>query len=995
MNARCLPRLRNVRPGAVVAFGLLGALFSGAAAAEVDEPLPPAEAARTMIVPAGFRVTLFAGEPDVQQPISFCLDDRGRLWVAEAYNYPNHGAKPGDRILILSDEDGDGRFDKRTVFYDQLNYVTGIEVGFGGAWVVSPPSLYFIPDRDGDDHPDGPPQVLLDGFGTHANSHNLANALAWGPDGWLYGTHGRTNWSLVGKPGTPEERRIRFDGGVYRYHPVRHVWEPFADGTTNPWGIDWDDYGEGFVCNCVDPHLFHVIQGAHYEPWRNRQSSQFAYERIASIADHLHFVGQANVRDGLGTPDEDEAGGGHAHCGTMVYLGDNWPATYRNSVFMHNLHGKRINNDLLRRVGSGYVAAHGRDFARSRDPWFMGVTLKYGPDGGVFSSDWSDTGECHSVKNTRRHTGRIFKITYGTPTASFPPTSLLTDAQLVRQQLHPNDWHVQHARRVLQERASDGRDMTDVHRRLRGMFEERPEIPRKLRAIWALHVTGGLDDAFLRKQLDHDSEYIRAWAVRLLCENRDPPAEALERFRELAARDDSPYVRLHLASALQRLKFESRWTVAEGLVSRAEDAQDANLPLMSWYGIEPLVDVDLPRFVRLAVSARLPVVRRHVARRAASLTNNSEALELLVRSLAPADPATQQDVLQGILLGLEGRRKAPLPASWPKAYARLREATNDEVREDALELALVFDDPTALRLLQEQAVATTTSAELRNRALRSLVAKKADGLAPTLMVLVNDPVTRNAAIRGLAEYGHPDTADTLLASYGSFDSSARQDAIQTLASRPTWANRLLDAVESKRIPRGDLTAYTARQLENLGDAKVKARVRSLWGELRTTPADKTRAMADYKKRLTPQVLRAADRKAGRAVFQAQCGNCHKLFDAGGAIGPELTGAQRFNVDYLLENLVDPSAAVSKDFQLQVFETEGGRTVTGMVVAENDAAVTIQTVNEKLVIPVQEIARRAKSPLSLMPDGMLQKLTWEQVRDLFAYLSGPGQTSLPD
>ena len=130
-----------------------------------DAPLPPDEAARTMRVPEGFHVTLFAGEPEVRQPISFCIDDRGRLWVAEAYNYPHHGTVPGDRILILEDTDHDGTFDQRSVFYDQLNYVTGVEVGFGGVWVMSPPYFYFIPDSDGDGRPDGEPQVLLDGFG--------------------------------------------------------------------------------------------------------------------------------------------------------------------------------------------------------------------------------------------------------------------------------------------------------------------------------------------------------------------------------------------------------------------------------------------------------------------------------------------------------------------------------------------------------------------------------------------------------------------------------------------------------------------------------------------------------------------------------------------------------------------------------------------------------------------------------------------------------------
>lgn len=594
-------------------------------AEETDSPLPPLEAARTMRVPEGFDVTLFAGEPDVRQPIGFCIDDRGRLWVAEAYNYPNHGTTPNgtdlnDRILILEDVDGDGRFDRRTIFYDKLNYVTGIEVGFGGAWVMSPPYFYFIPDRDGDDVPDREPQVLLDGFGNHANSHNLANGFAWGPDGWLYGTHGRTNWSLPGKPGTPDEEREQYDGGVYRYHPTRHEWKPFADGTTNPWGIDFDDYGQGFVCNCVNPHLFHVIQGAHYEPWRNRKSSQHAYRRIDTIADHLHFTGVANVRDGIGSEAEDEIGGGHAHCGTMVYLGGSWPDRYRNTVFINNIHGKRVNNDILRRAGSGYTALHGRDLMQSQDSWFMGVTIKYGPDGSVFVSDWSDTGECHSVKNTRRHTGRIYKISYGKPTSNRKDVSRLSDDTLVGLQLHENDWWVRHARRVLQERAADGRDMKLVHDKLRKMFDEQTDVPRKLRALWALHATDGLDERMLVDQLGSDSEYVRAWAVRLLSERKEFSETVLDRCIELAVRGDSPFVRLHLASALQRLPAAQRWPIAEALLTRAEDAEDANLPLMIWYGIEPLVHDDLDRFIQLAANAKIPLVRQHIARRVASLT---------------------------------------------------------------------------------------------------------------------------------------------------------------------------------------------------------------------------------------------------------------------------------------------------------------------------------------------------------------------------------------
>lgn len=1029
--------------------GLLGNPWGLLAEETTEAPLPPEEAARTMLVPEGFQVTLFAGEPDVRQPISFCIDDRGRLWVAEAYSYPQHNSErpdaagdsreeqppsgsedrgarnaapspgteqtvpppasagtpdssrstrhsPRDRILILEDVDNDGRFDRRTVFFEGLNYVTGVEVGFGGAWVMSPPYFLFIPDRNRDDVPDGPPQVLLDGFGNHANSHNLANGFAWGPDGWLYGTHGRTNWSLIGQPGTPQEQRMRFDGGVYRYHPIRHEWEPYADGTTNPWGIDWDDWGEAFVCNCVTPHLYHVIQGAHYEPWRERESSRYAYERIATIADHLHFTGTANVRDGLATGADDVIGGGHAHCGTMVYLGDNWPAGYRNTVFMHNIHGKRVNNDLLRRSGSGYVASHAPDVLRSRDPWMMGVTLAYGPDGSVYLSDWSDTGECHSVKNTRRETGRIFRVAYGTPEPRRVDVATLSNGQLVDLQLHPNEWFVRHARRVLQERHAAGEDLADVPQRLLRMYHEQTDVTRKLRALWALFVLDALDQNFLIAQLDAPEETIRGWSVTLLAEDRRPPADALAKFVQLAREDDSPLVRRRLASALQRLAPEQVWPIVEALAARGEDAADQNLPLMYWYAIEPLIRADRPRFIQLAATADIPLLRRHIARRAVGFEPAAESRERLVTLLAtlPAG-APRRDVLRGMLQGLEGHRTVPMPAGWRSTFEVLRSDGDPAVRETSLQLALVFDDPVALASLREAAADVSRPPDERIRAVNALVARQPPDLSPLLLALVNDAAVRSAAVRGLAAYRDPETPHVLLAAYPALDPAQRQDVLQTLASRPEWAAALLDAVESQRIPAGDLTAFTSRQLQTLGDDRITERVRKLWGEVRDTPAERQRQIETYRRRLTPAVLAQADPVAGRQQFQKLCANCHKLFGEGGAIGPDITGSQRKNLDYLLENLLDPSAAVARDYQMDVILTDGGRVITGLVVGESDAALTVQTVNERVVVPKAEIDSRRKSPLSLMPDGMLNNLSPTQVRDLLGYLMGDRQVSLPE
>src|SRR5579872_1088320 len=315
--------------------------------------LTPTDAAKAMTLPEGFTVTAFAGEPDIVQPIAMTIDDRGRLWVAEAYAYPikvPHD-EARDRILIFEDVDGDGKFDKRTVFADKLNLVSGLEIGFGGVWVGAAPELLFIPDKDGDDKPDGPPQVLLDGW-AYQDTHETLNSFIWGPDGWLYGCHGVFTHSNVGKPGADDDQRTRINAGIWRYHPTRREFEVFAYGTSNPWGVDFNDDGHCFLTCCVIPHLFHIIQGARYMRQGGEHFQPYTYADIQTIAKHRHWTGnQWNEADRARS---DANGGGHAHAGAMIYLGGAWPDKYRNQLFMNNIHGARLNLDLLAELGSGY-----------------------------------------------------------------------------------------------------------------------------------------------------------------------------------------------------------------------------------------------------------------------------------------------------------------------------------------------------------------------------------------------------------------------------------------------------------------------------------------------------------------------------------------------------------------------------------------------------------------------------------------------------------------
>jgi putative membrane-bound dehydrogenase-like protein len=956
-----------------------------------DRPFPPGEAARHMTVPDGFRVTLFAGEPDLVQPAAFTFDDRGRLWVAECLSYPNwlpEGVPGHDRILIFEDRDGTGHFTTRKVFCDNLANVTGLEVGFGGVWVCATPHLLFIPDRDRDDKPDGPPQVVLDGWDLQGQ-HNVCNGLRWGLDGWLYGCSGNLSHSHVGRPGTPAHERAFLSAGVWRYHPVRRHFEVVAHGTTNPWGIDFDDYGQMFIPNCCNKHLWHVVLGAHYQRLFGQDPNPNSFGLMESPADHIHWAGGPYETSRGGQGKHSDMGGGHAHCGCMVYLGDNWPDAYRNHVFLCNIHGNRVNQDVLERRGSGYVAHHGKDFLMAHDPWFRGVAVGYGPDGGAFVADWTDTGECHNFQEVDRSNGRLYKITYGEARPWHGDIATLSDADLVACQLHRNDWHVQHARRVLQERAVAGKLDPATPGRLWKILDDNPDVTRKLRALWALHAAGGLSEKQLLGLTGHAEEAVRAWAARLVLDDGAASAAVRRGLAEMAAGEESPFVRLHLASGLQRLPERERWPIAEGLLRHGEDAEDLNLSLLIWYGIEPAVPQDEGRAVALLANAKVPLVREYIARR---LAEPARLVPLLARE---TDADVQRDVLRGLLTALEGWRDVPMPDGWPGAYARLARSPDPEVRGRALVLAAHFGDRQARGSLYRTLTDAQAAPADRQDALLTLLSIRDPALLPRMRALVAEGgALRGPALRGLAAYADAATPSLILQHYPSFTAAEKSDAVGTLASRPAYAHALLDALEEGRVARRDVSAFTARQLLALQDPELDARLGQVWGTARPASQDKARLMARYRPLLGADALAKADRSRGRVLFKQTCATCHRLFDDGGDIGPDLTGSQRANLDYVLENLLDPSAVVAKEYQVTVLETKDGRVLTGIIRQENDRALTFQTQNEKVTVPKREIQSRTPSSVSMMPEGMLDKLTNDEVRDLIAYLGSPEQVPLP-
>jgi putative membrane-bound dehydrogenase-like protein len=585
----------------------------------INAGLSGIEAAKAMSPKKGFTVKLAAAEPDIVRPISFTIDARGRLWVAEAHTYPVRAAEGQgqDRILIMEDTDGDGTLDKKTVFMEGLNLVSGLEVGMGGVWVGAAPNLLFIPWDDKQEKATGPAQVVLDGWG-YEDTHETLNSLRWGPDGWLYGTHGVFTQSNVGFPGAPDSERTRVNAGVWRYHPTKKKFELFAEGTSNPWGIDFNDYGHAFITACVIPHMFQMIQGARYLRQGGNHFNPYTYDDIKQVGDHVHWIGDRGPH--AGNFRSASAGGGHAHAGAMIYLGsDKWPAEYRNNIFMNNIHGARVNMDIPKRLGSGYTVSHGQDFLLTNDSWSQWLNFRYDASGSVFAIDWYDKNQCHSPNPDvhQKTMGRIFKISHETDKWVKVNLWNASDAELVAYQLNTNEYFVRQARQILQERGPNPK----VHAALREILDANPDVTRKLRALWALHVTQGLQEKDLLALLDQPSEYIRSWAIQLLAEDKNVSDMALARFAQLAASDPSALVRLYLSSALLRTEPAKRGPVLAALLKHDEDKDDHNLPLMYWYVLEPTVPLDASKAIDLAVATKIPKILQYTAQRTAAVNS--------------------------------------------------------------------------------------------------------------------------------------------------------------------------------------------------------------------------------------------------------------------------------------------------------------------------------------------------------------------------------------
>ncbi len=957
----------------------------------------PDEAVKRMTVADGFEVQVVASEPLVRQPVCIEFDDRGRLWVIQYLQYPNPaglkrlqvdrysrtrydripeppplGPKGADRITILSDSDGDGKMDNSHDFVQGLNLATGLAFGHGGVFVLNVPYLLFYPDLNRDDIPDGDPEVLLTGFGME-DGHSVANSLTWGPDGWLYGCQGSTVTANI--------RGIEFQQGIWRYHPVSHEFELFCEGGGNSWGLDFNRTGELFYSTNYGGHvLLHGVQGSYL---------------IKSFAKHgaLHNPHAYGFFDHA--PHQNFQGG-HVTVGGIVYQGDSFPASFRDTYIAGDLLGHGVYWHEVARRESTVKTAHGGRFIAANDTWFAPTDVTIGPEGAVYVSDWNDVRTAHPDPDADwdRSNGRIYRLAAkGTrPAIPIDFTKLTTD-ELLKLHRHRSQWYVRRARMELVRRKEGKSDLLNL-------LNDSDEIIA-LEGLWSVAAIGGFDEILGDKLLNSPHPAIRSWTVRLLGDSRRVSGEMAHRLDKFAEREPAVDVRRQLASTAARLPAQQALPIINANINRDIDRDDPYIPLLWWWAVERHSvtgrDEVMRRFVRPSLwksrLGRETLLTRLIRRYAAEGTEAGMDCVIQLLKAAPDDAARDTlwlPILQGLRecsgneSGSEQKKLAAEHGLAQIVHARWQAKPDDLT---LLSLALMLNVRESFPALVQGAMNPHLDADKRV-ALLSLLAEfgNPDIVRPLLeLIQSGDPEpVRMAALKALGRFDDANITTRLIDLHQSAVSPSMKSHIrEVLFGRKSFAKAWLVAVDDGRISRESVPVEQVRRISLLEDPELDALVIKHWGQFGKTREEK---LAEVR-RLNNDVRASAGHiDMGKVVFKKHCAACHQLFGEGTKLGPDLTSANRKDRDFMLISLVDPNSVIRKEFASYIVQTKDGRVLTGLPLTRDDASVTLVNArNEKTTIGINEIEDMRVSQISLMPDDLYKQLKPQDLRDLFSYL----------
>lgn len=983
-------------------------------------PLPPAESARAFTVPDDLEIELVLSEPLIAQPLHLTFDERGRLWVVEYRQYPapagltqvshdkfwrsvydqvplpppNHFMGK-DRVSIHEDTDGDGSFDAHKVFVDGLSIATSVALGRGGAWVLNPPYLLFYPDRNRDDVPDGDPEVHLSGFGLE-DTHSVANSLRWGPDGWLYACQGSTvsghiKIEPLSNDRSPVSTNIVHTLGqnIWRYHPETRRYEVFSEGGGNAFGIEIDSAGRLFSGhNGGDTRGFHYVQGAYLQKGFQKHgelSNPYAFG---------YFPQMANNRVERFT---------HTF---LIYEANALPEKYRGKLFgIEPLQGRVVLSEI-KPAASTFETSDEEHVVTTTDRWFRPVDIKLGPDGAIYLADWHDFSINHWKNyngNMDATSGRVWRLKAkgAKPGAKFD-LAKQTDAQLIDLLGHINRWWREMAADTLIDRANANL-LPALKQRI-----ENSAGAAALNALWTWQALSARTAVAADPTpfLKHADPQVRLWATRFIGDpfpgaldtgapsTRSASRDVLERL----ARRDSPHlqalaesepnleVRVQIAATAKRLPADVSLPIIQALARRDDDATDPRQPLMLWWALEVKAATDRDAVLRLFTDASLwdrPLVKQHLLDRLMRRYAQAGTREDLLTSaklldLSPSK-AHSEILMRGFEEAFKGRSVAGLPDELITAMARHGVGS--------VAIGLRRGDPKAM----DEALKVIGNPEAPAGQRRQFVevlgeVRSPASLNPLLDLLAREPddAVQQALFVALQPFDEPAIATATLARLPGLKPESRAAALALLTSRRTFASQLIEAVNDGQISTNLVTAEAARRMKRYADAQESTAIDRLWPKAgRPSSAEMDKDIARLRQALAEG---HGDPYNGKRLYTATCASCHRLFNQGGDIGPDLTSFNRRDENNLLLAIVNPSAEVREGYENFSVETRDERSLSGFIVQQDEGKVILRGFDgQNVVLPRADIATLAPAGMSLMPEGLTAGLDDQQVRDLFAYL----------
>jgi len=673
----------------------------------------------------------------------------------------------------------------------------------------------------------------------------------------------------------------------------------------------------------------------------------------------------------------------------LIYEGGALPERYNGKIFAPvPLHRYVALSEMLPR-GSTFATKDLEKVVTTEDKWFRPVDIKAGPDGAIYIADWYDTRLSHvDVRDTwdRAH-GRIWRLR-----AKGKAKAVQSGLSKAGPQVLPGDenkWTRQTAQRLLA-------DKPDVELS-RELAVELPHVKGQtaIEYLWAINSAGGFDDKVALTALTNSNPHVRAWTARFVGDAKAANPKVAAALAELAKKETDVSVRSQLASTAKRLPGTVALPILENLALGHDDSADPHIPLLIWWAVEAHAKTDRERIVERLGSPELwkskvmaETVLPRLARRLAS-DPQPENLDSLAKLVQTAPTTKEKAALLGAVNeAWKGRRVGRLPA--PLAEALAAAAGGDRNSPVQIALRLRAGDPQAEQYLIDYIRKSPPNLAAQRAAYVELLGQVGSpAVTPLLLELAfeaEDVALAKAAVTALGSFSDDEIGERLARDFAKLpsDRSLREAAIEVLSARKAWAKRLVKGVQEKKIDHSLVSISVVERLKLHGDAEIEALVKKLWGAGRASPREIEAQMV-----VVRQIIAAGsgDAAQGKALYTKSCANCHKLHGEGKTIGPDLTGYERDNLDFLLVSIADPSAAIREEFTQFRVVTRDGRIVTGTITERGDRSITLQSADKgPLTIPSDNIEEGPVAmPTSLMPDQILRDFNSQQIRDLFAYL----------